>query len=103
MAVAAASFNTSIFWMSCGEMVERPFSTCTPSTIYNGELSPVMDMPPRTRTRTSASGLPSAVVAVTPANLPFNASAAEFIGISFNSFAPTDATEANTSFLFTVW
>ncbi|MBK8950999.1 MAG: hypothetical protein IPM85_00255 [Chitinophagaceae bacterium] len=34
---------------------------------------------------TSASGEPFKVVAVTPASLPFSASAAELIGISFKS------------------
>jgi hypothetical protein len=39
------------------------------------------------------------LVAVTPASLPFRASAALLIGISFNSLAPTEATEARTFLL----
>ena len=66
-------------------------------------MSPVIDIPPLTRTLTSASGEPSAVVAVTPAKRPFKASAAELTGTSFKSFALTLATDAKTFLRFTVW
>ena len=61
-----------------------------------------MDIPPLTLILTCASGDPSAVVAVTPAKRPFKASAAELIGMSFKSLAPTDATEAITSLRLTL-
>ena len=83
--------------------MDNPFSTCTPSTIYKGELSCVMEPPPLTLILTSASGEPSAVVTCTPANLPANASAAELTGTSFRSLALIEETEANTFFLFTDW
>ena len=70
--------------------------------MYKGELSLVIDIPPLTLTFTSASGAPSAVVAVTPANLPFSASAAEFTGTSFKSFAVIEETELDNSFFFKV-
>ena len=65
-----------------------------------GELSWVIEPPPRTRIIISAPGAPSEVTACTPANLPCNASAAEERGTSFNCFAVTEETEPVRSFLF---
>ncbi|MCY1524383.1 hypothetical protein D9M68_593130 [compost metagenome] len=69
MAVEEASFRRSIDSISCGAMFEME-ETGKPSTIYKGVLSPVMEPPPRTRTTSSASGEPSVVAMLTPANLP---------------------------------
>jgi hypothetical protein len=66
MAVVEASFKTSIEAISCGAITSNAFSTWTPSTMYKGELSWVIEPPPRTRMITSAPGAPSEVIACTP-------------------------------------
>src|SRR3954468_8428586 len=102
MEVVEASFNTSTEAMSCGAMTDKAFSTCTPSTMYKGELSWVIDPPPRTRITTSAPGAPSDDTTCTPASRPCNISAAEDNGTSLNCRALTDETEPVTSLLCTV-
>jgi hypothetical protein len=73
MAVADASFNTSTDAISCGDITFNASSTWIPSIIYKGELSWVMDPPPRTLITAAASGEPSVPVTCTPANLPAKA------------------------------
>ena len=68
-------------------------STGKPSTIRRGELSPVIEPPPRTRIFISASGEPSVVVICTPAILPVRASVAEATGTAVKASELTVATD----------
>ena len=70
--------------------------------MYKGELSRVIEPPPRTRITISASGLPSGIVTRTPANLPCIASTGEDTGTVVNSLLPTEATAPVISRFFTV-
>src|ERR1051326_3241112 len=85
--------------ISCGAITDNAFSTCTPSTICSGELSWVIEPPPRTLTIISAPGAPSEATTCTPANLPCNASAADETGLSFNCLEETEDTEPVRSLL----
>src|SRR5690606_10684013 len=79
IAVDDASFNMSIVSMSLGAISEIEL-TGKPSTIYNGELSWVMEPPPLTLTVSSASGDPSVLDIFNPATRPWIASRAEDTG-----------------------
>ncbi len=74
--------------------------TGKPSTMNKGELSWVIEPPPRTRTLISASGPPSEVVTWTPAIRPVMASAADDTGIASSTFELTDETEPVRSLRF---
>src|SRR5665647_3463085 len=72
IAVAEASFNTSILSTSLGERKLAFVPTCTPSTTYNGLALPFIVATPRIRMAAFASGAPSCEVTITPAAAPCN-------------------------------
>ena len=100
--VDAASFNTVMLSISCGDSTANAFSTCIPSTTYNGEPLWVIELRPRMLMSTSAPGAPSETFTLTPASRPARASAAELLGLSFNSFAVIEDTDAVRSLRLTV-
>src|SRR5690606_35664725 len=91
IAVDEASFKTSIDSISV-TAISLILSTIKPSTIYNGELSWVIEPPPRTRTTISAPGAPSTVVTWTPGNRPVKASATLITGAFSRSRPFTELT-----------
>ena len=102
MAVEKASFRTSMDWISEDGMSLMD-STGKPSTMYSGLLSWVMELPPRTRILTSASGSPSVVTTETPAIFPERAWETEVTGCSVSLSEPTEATAPRRSRRLTVW
>src|SRR5437763_967566 len=81
MAVADASFSTSIDWISLGSMdmsgllfgsLEfEPCSAGRPSMTYSGSLLALIEPFPRIRTRAPTPGMPELSITCTPAALPW--------------------------------
>src|ERR1051325_4386062 len=98
IAVDDASFRTSIDSMSPG-LISFRSAPMTPSTTTNGSLSPCKELPPRTRSRSSAPGCAFVVCTCNPGASPAIAWSARASGLVSMSWLDTEPTEPVRSFL----
>src|SRR5690606_6145326 len=103
MDVAEASFNTLNSAISSGLIDDRlnP-SIGKPSTTYKGELSCVIELPPRMIISDSSPGWPESELTCNPATRPAKACAILGTGARLISSTFTSESEPVKSFLFTV-
>ena len=102
MAVAEASFNTSIDSISDGLISPMPPVTGTPSITYNGSLLAVIERLPRIITLGVEPGDQLELETTTPGMRPCNASDAVVAGTAVIFAALTEATAPVRSLFLTV-